>query len=420
MPPSIPTSFFPVFSSALLLGREGITTPGQAPTAFTSIPVKALSTSPKLSWLKDQNLRGSNVETYGMSLGGRYAEITTPPSLAYADTIGHPLFAMCGDYTVTGAAASPNSTLNGAVTAGATSITVASGTGFAANQWIQIDTLANAEIVQVLLVATNVITLATSTPLRFSHATAAPVTNTTAPYVHLFSGINPGSSTGNSSAQPPTYTVLHRTGLPGSGSPGFSADQYLYGHMTDLKLSAKATDWLLWDSKITALTRSNPAANYAPSFSTVTGWPAWRGSITLNAGAVYTVSDMTITMSRKPDIIFTADGVQDPYAIGAGPFSAMFSIDYDAVADESALNLALNNTQPTLVYSISNGLSGASQLSLSIAAQLAGHETADLSAQRTLWGYKTTGELLANTTNAGNSGGYSPFQATLTNSTPSY
>src|SRR5581483_110963 len=195
MPPSIPTSFFPVFSSAMLLGREGITTPGQAPPAFTSIPVKALTTSPKITWLKDQNLRGSNVETFGQAQGGRYAEITTPQSLAYADTIGHPLFAMCGDYTVTGAAASPNSTLNGGVAAGATSLTVASGTGFAASQWIQIDTLANAQ----------------------------------APYVHLFSGINPGSSTGNASAQPPTYTVLHRTGLPGAGSPGFSADQYLYG-----------------------------------------------------------------------------------------------------------------------------------------------------------------------------------------------
>ncbi|HZR50114.1 MAG TPA: hypothetical protein VFB06_11400 [Streptosporangiaceae bacterium] len=420
MPPSIPTSFFPVFSSAMLLGREGITTPGQAPTAFTSIPVKALTTSPKITWLKDQNLRGSNVETFGQAQGGRYAEITTPQSLAYADTIGHPLFAMCGDYTVTGAAASPNSTLNGGVAAGATSLTVASGTGFAASQWIQIDTLANAEIVQVLSVASNVITLATNTPTRFSHLTAAPVTNTQAPYVHLFSGINPGSSTGNASAQPPTYTVLHRTGLPGAGSPGFSADQYLYGHMTDLKLSAKATDWLLWDSKITALSRSNPAANYAPAFSTVTGWPAWRGSITLNAGAVYNVSDMTIAMSRKPDIIWTSDGQQDPYAIGAGPFSAMFTIDYDAVSDESALNYALNNTQPALVYTISNGLSGASQLSLSIAAALAAHETADLAAQRTLWGYKTTGELVSSTSDAGNSGGYSPFQATLTNAVPSY
>jgi hypothetical protein len=416
MPLSIPSLIYPVFESSLLAGRE--LTIDTAPSAFTGIPCGPLQSRQHVNWLGDENLRGSNVKTYSLVQANRWAEVTVPESPAYGDTLGHILFSMLGDYSTTGTAASPNSTLSGGVSAGATSVTLTSGTGFAANQWVQIDTGNLAEVVQVLSVATNTLTLTSATPLRFSHLTGVACTNTAANYTHTFSAINPASSTGNTSAQPPTYTFLHRNFV--ATSANHNADQYSYSRFTDLKLTVKKDNWFTWDGKFTSYLRNFPSADYPPSFTSVTAYPSWKAAISLAAGQVYNVSEASVSFQRELDVVTTADGAQDPYVIAAGPITATFTIDYDAVSDESALNYVLNNTQPTLSIVFTNGLSSPNTVSITINAQLAGHKDAPLSAMKTLWGFKTTGELVANTTNAGNSGGYSPAQAVLVNAIPSY
>lgn len=416
MPPSVPTSLYPVFESSFLAGKEAPTTPGTAATAFTGIPTGPLNINPHFTPLEDDNLRGSNTKVFDMQLASRYAEITIPESPCYADTIGIPLLSCLGDYTATGTAAAPNSTLNGAVAAGATSITVTSGTGFAANQWVQVDVGTLAEIVQIQSVASNVLTLTATTPTRFSHLTGVAITNTTGPYTHSFSLLNMASSTGSTSAQPPSYTVLHRNGI----APTFSADQYLYGHFSDLKFQAKKDGWFVWDGKVTSFTRSAPASNISPSFSAVTGLPSWRSTISLAGSQVFNVTDLTINLQRELDIVPTADGVQDPYVIGMGPLAATFDLSFDVAANETILGYLENNTRPTFSWTISNGLADTSLYSFSIASQLAGFKSAPLSVMKSFWGFKAAGSLIASTTNAGNSGGYSPLMITLINQTPTY
>ena len=416
MPLTIPSSIYPVFESSLLVGREA--TIDTAPSAFTGIPCGALSTNQKVTWLEDMNLRGSQVKVYDLEEGAEWAEITVPESPLYGDTIGHILYSALGDYTSTGTAASPNSTLNGALTVGTTTVTVTSGTGFATNQWIQIDVGSLAEIVQVLSVATNVITLQTATPTRFSHLTGVAVTNTTANYTHVFSLLNPASSTGNTSAQPPTYTWLHRNFIAGSGN--HNADQYSYTRVTDLNLTAKKDGWVSWDGKAVAYLRTYPSSDYPPSFTTIKANPSWKSVISLASTTNYTVSEIKIGLQREMDIVTTADGSQNPYVIAAGPVTASFDMAFDAQSDESQLTNMLSNTQPTLSYSISNGLSTPNTVSMTIAAQLAGYKNAPLSPVKSLWGYKVSGDLIANTTNSGNSGGYSPVQITLVNAIPSF
>ena len=416
MPLTIPSTIYPVFESSLLVGREA--TIDTAPTAFTGIPCGPLQTNQKVDWLMDQNLRNSNVKTYDMEQGPVWAEITVPESPAYGDTLGHILFSALGDYTSTGTAASPNSTLNGALTVGTTTVTVTSGTGFAANQWIQIDVGTLAEIVQVLSVSTNVITLVSTTPTRFSHLTGVAVTNTTASYTHVFSNLNPASSTGNTSSQPPTYTWLHRNFI--ATSANHNADEYSYTRVTDMSMTAKKDGWFSWDAKAVAYLRGYPSADYPPSFTTVKAQPSWKSAITLGGTQNYTVSELAVKLNREMDIVTTADGSQNPYVIAAGPLTATFNIAFDAQSDETILTAMLNNTQPTFSYVISNGLSGASTVSCTITAQLAGYKNTPLSPVKSLWGFKADGELIANTTNAGNSGGYSPVQVTLVNAIPSY
>jgi hypothetical protein len=416
LPLTIPSTIYPVFESSLLAGRElVIDTP---PSAFAGIPCGPLQTHQHVNWLGDENLRGSNVKTYSLVQSNYWAEVTVPASPAYGDTLGHMLFSMLGDYTSVGTAASPNTTLNGGVSAGATSITVTSGASFAPNMWIQIGTGTTAEIVQILTVVSNTINLTAATPLRFAHLTGVAVTNTTANYTHTFSSINPNSSTGNTSAQPPTYTFLHRNLV--ATAANHNIDQYSYSRFTDLKLTATKDGWFTWDGKFTSYLRNFPAADVTPSFTNVAAFPTWQAAISLAASQVYNVSEASFTLNRELDIVTTADGSQNPYVIAAGPLTATFNIDYDAVSDETALNYVLNNTQPTLSFVLTNGLSSPNTVSITINAQLAGHKEAPLSAMKTLWGFKTTGELVANTTNAGNSGGYSPMQAVLVNAIPSY
>jgi hypothetical protein len=416
LPLTIPSTIYPVFESGLLVGREAVI--DTAPTAFTGVPCGPLQTKQNVQWLLDQNLRNSNVKTYDMEPGPVWAEVTIPESPAYGDTLGHMLFSTLGDYTSTGTAAAPNSTLNGAVAAGATTITVTSGTGFATNQWVQVDVGSLAEIVQILSVASNVLTLTTATPTRFSHLTGVAITNTTANYTHVFSNINPASSTGNTSSQPPTYTWLHRNFIAGSGN--HNADQYSYTRMTDLTLTAKKDGWFSWDGKAVAYLRNFPSADYPPSFTTVKAQPSWKSAITLGGTQNYTVSELKVMLKREMDIVTTADGSQNPYVIAAGPLTAEFNIDFDAQSDETILAAMLANTQPTFQYVISNGLSSPNTVSCTIAAQLAGYKDTPLAPVKSLWGYKAAGELIANTSNSGNSGGYSPVQITLVNQIPAF
>lgn len=410
---------YPVFESAALFGKEAAATPGTAATAFTGIPVGPLSIAPHYTALEDDNLRGSNVKTYGLQFGDRYAEITIPESPCYGDTVGIPLLGCLGDYYSSGTASTPTWTTSGALTPGSGPIPVTSGTVATAGSYVQIESTGTVtEVVKVAATGSTATSVAVdaSTPIRFSHVTAIALTTVTGSYTHNFSLLNMNSSTGSTTAQPPTYTVLHRNGI----APSFSADQYLYGHVNALKFQGKKDGFFVWDGKVTSFVRSAPAQSYQPSFSTVPAEPTWKSVVSLAGSQVFNVTDLTVGLTRELDIVPTADGTQDPYVIGMGPLDATFSIDFDVAANENVLGYLEANTQPTFSWTISNGLTGLNAISFSIASQLSGYKQAPLSVMKTFWGFKASGSLIASTNNAGNSGGYGPLMVTLVNQTPTY
>jgi hypothetical protein len=417
VPVSPPTALYPVFESSFLAGKEGASSPGTAATAFTGIPTGPLATDPNYTALEDDNLRNSNVKVFDLQFGQRYAEITIPESPCYGDTIGIPLLGCLGDYYSSGTAGGTTWTTTAQLTAGATSIPVTTGTVATSGTYIQVDTMTDSEVVEVGSGSTSTnIVLNAATPLRFNHSSAITITLVTGPYTHNFSLLNMASSTGSTSAQPPTYTVLHRNGI----APTYSADQYVYGHFSALKFQAKKNGWFVWDGKVASYVRSAPASNITPAFSTVTGEPTWKSTVSVAGSQVLNVTDLTIDLTRDLDIVPTADGVQDPYVIGMGPLTANFNLNFDVAANETVLTYLENNTKPTFSWTISNGGTGTSEISFSIAAQLAGFKKAPLSIMKSFWGFKAAGSLIANTTNAGNSGGYSPLAVTLINQTPTY
>ena len=413
---AVPTTAQPVSTGYFLMGRElAAATAAPVLTAFKAKPLKPVN---KYTWLEDQAMWGDMVDLHDMQQGPFWAESEIPESPLYGDTFGHILFNFFGDYYVTGTAASPTTTANGAIAVGATAVTVTSGTGFTANQWIQIDTLTNSEIVQVASISTNVLTLATSTPTRFSHLTGVAVVGTTAPYVHSFATLNPASSTGLTNCQPPSHTLAHYNYLPGSG--GYYADEFLYACVSELTITGNATGWMTWSAKLTSYGQSAPAGAITAAISTVKGIPAWKSTSTEASSAVNQVASWTATWSRKMDVINTADGVQSPYFIGRGQSSSSFKLTINPAIDETQLTEMTANTQPTLAWSASNGLSGASLVSLAINSQLAGYQDVPLVAQKEFWGYSVSGKFVGSTTGAGNSGGRTLSQLVLTNAVPSF
>ena len=415
---AVPLTVYPICEQLLQIGRETTFATAPAQTAFQSVPVVGFMPDNKVTWVEDGSMWGDFVRTHDLQEGPVWAESEIKESPLYGDTFGNFLYNLLGDYTVTGTAASPNSTLNGAVAAGASSIVVASGTGFVANQWIQIDTAANAEVVQILSVATNTLTLTAATPTRFSHLTAVAVTNTAAPYTHVFSLLNPNSSTGVTTGQGPSHTIIHRTGIPGSGN--HYAWQFVYGCMSEITIMGKASGILTWSGKITTYKKAYPSFTPTPSFSAVRMIPAWKSTTTVASSQINDITEWSTTLVRQLDVIPTADGVQDPYLIGRGNLDATFKLTYDPALDESPLSNMLSNTQPTLAWSISNGLGGSSLVSFALAANQAAYKTTPMKADKTFWGWDVTGDFVGNTVNAGNSGGRSPCQITLVNAVQSY
>lgn len=412
-----PTTAQPVSTGYWQIGRESA--PNVVATAFASCKSKPIKPNNKPSWLRDESMWGDMAELHDLQQGPTWSELEIPESPLYGDTAGHLLLGLFGDYVTTGTASTPSWTTSAVLAAGATTIAVTSATSAVAGTFIQIDTGQNAEVVTVGTGSTATsIVVSANTPLRFSHLTATAVVTVIAPFTHVFSLLNPASSTGLTSCQPPSHSIVHHNYLPGSG--GFFADLFTYGVVTDFSLMGDAKGWLTYSAKISAYTQTAPAGTISAALSTIKGMPSWKSTTTIASSAIPDIAKWSLDFARKPDIIPTADGQQSPYFMGLGQMKSTFKMTYSPATDESALNEMLQSTMPTIAWATSNGLSGSNLVSLTVNTQLAGYMEAPLTAISEFWGFETSGELVASATNAGNSGGNSPCSVTLVNSVSSY
>jgi hypothetical protein len=416
-PPTVPVPVYPVADRYINVQRETVYgTP--ATTSMVTIPVAGFSPEPKVNPIEDKGLRGAMTSTYNIELGGQWNEVAIPESPLFGDTIGHVLFNLFGDYTATGTAGTPTWTTSAALTPGEASIPVSTGAVATAGTFVQVGTTTTAEVVTVGTGSTTTsIVLAATSPLRFSHLSGITVTPVTAPFTHVFTTLNPASSIGNVGSQPPSHTFLDRNQV--IGTPGYS-DVYPYGCFSQVKLTGNTTGFLSWEGTLTAWPQTTVSAAPTAAISTVPPIPAWRGTSTIQGSAVNDISEWAVTFTRVVEPIVTVDGNFAPYVIARGPLDGSFDIKYDPALDESALNYMLNNTQPTLAWTTTNGLSGASEVSFGFAAQIGAYTDAKLVADKTLFGYDVTGMLVGNSTNVGNSGGYGVATVTLINAYPGY
>jgi hypothetical protein len=414
-----PTTPYPVAPQYFVVGREPA--PATAATVFTGVKSGVFQPQNMVNPLKDTSMYGDMAELHNMQQGPRWAKHTIPESPLYADTIGHFLYGLFGDYTAVGTASTPTWTTSASpMSAGATSITVTTGSVATSGTYVQIDTGVNAEIVTVGSGSTSTnIVLNANTPTRLGHLASVTVTTVVAPFTHTFALLNTGG-TGlyAASAQPPTYTIGHINTPAGSGS--YNADEFLYGIIDELTISAKADGWLTWSAKMTSRTQIAPSATMSGTLSQVFGDPSWRSTTSQASSLVNQVASWSGTWTRKNDTDPTADGSQDPYFFGRGSFNGAWKMTLAPAIDETQISNLISNTQPTLVWTTSNGGSGASLHSLTINSQLTGYESSNLTAQKQFWGYESAGSFVSSSTGAGNSGGTTPSQVVLVNAIPSY
>lgn len=412
-----PTAAQPVSTGYWQIGRELVT--ATVAPVFASVKSKPIKPNNKPMWLRDESMWGDMNELHDLQQGPVWAELEIPESPLYGDTFGHLAFGFFGDMTTTGTGTTPTWTTTVAPVAGGTVLTVGAGSTAVSGTFIQVDTSTNAEVVTVGTGSTGTtISINANTPLRFAHGSAVTVTTCVAPFVSTFATLNPNSSTGLTSCQPPSHSVVHHNYLPGSG--GYYADLFTYAIVTDLSIMGDAKGWLTYSAKLTSYIQTAPGSTISATLSAIKGVPAWKGTSTVGGSALSQIAKWGVDFTRKVDVIPTADGQQNPYFLGLGPITAKFKMTYDPAIDETALNEMLNNTQPTLAWSTSNGLAGANLVTLAINAELGGYTDAPISAVNQFWGYETSGELVASSTYAGNSGGNTLCQLVLTNAIPGY
>jgi hypothetical protein len=235
-------------------------------------------------------------------------------------------------------------------------------------------------------------------------------TGASAPFSHVFSTLNSGTG------QPGSLTVVDWQGTPtnqGRQYPGVCvAELTLKGNpeSTLLEWSAKGSGWLSAISAAAPVSAPTAAAPLA----------AWRTKIGIGGPAsggtlISTAREWEVTISREIRVQHTAQNTQQPYIIQRGKLSAAGSITFTKPSDEAPFNYMNSNTQPQVQILISNGGAGAALLSAQIDMQVCAFNSAKINRGEEAVGYDDGFVAIANTTNAGASGGYSPIKITLQN-----
>lgn len=427
-----PVTFGVVAEREIYLVKE--TVPGTVPATAPGVPVPVTSWKPsnKPMWLPDESFQGSMGDMYGVYQGPLIAGFDVGGHVVGDHGLAEALYNLLGDYTVSGTTAAPASTTSAPAAAGALALTVASGgASFTAGMWVWIEdagTPAANEVVKIGAgsTSTNVVLDAT-TPLRFAHLTATPFTNTTAPYTHVFALLNGSVGAANGPAQGPTHCWTDRQGIAANG-----AEQYAYSCFSEVTLTGNAEKLFDWSGKAVCASRVTAGsavgmANVSsvvpyPSWRTVTGWggPASGGTL------IKTVAEHSISLSRAVKAYNTEQGSQQPYVIARGKQSNAGKVTISPAIDDSALTAMLANTQPQLQFVTSNGLGGASLVSVQVDILLAALETADITDGSELFGFDVsfkaphTAGSSGGITTTGASGGKGAVKITIINAVPSY
>ena len=396
-------------SSRQYIGWAVETTQGTAISAPTvTVPVEKFDPFDQPTWIDDKSLRGSMVELYGVVQGVKHTE-TDFSGPAYFDTFPYLLSNILGDIVYSGTyTGSGTTTLAAAAAVGATQVTTAA--SIASSTLIQIDTGTLSEVRLTTGVSgAGPYVLTFANPLVNAHAnTTTVVKPITTPYISTFSTLNSGQG------QPSSLTLFDYQGPTASTGTRAYPGQCLSELTIKGTIESSGVDY-------TAKTMGWPSASataFTSSPSTVTLQPSWETQVglagTVSGAPILTVNEYEVSIKRELEMIYTAQNSQNPYYIQRGKVTCSGRLNA-VVNNETFLTYLNSNTQPQLQLIISNGLSGASLLSMQIDVNAAAFRDSKIQRGKAAVEYTANWDGISNTTNAGTSGGFSPISIVMQN-----
>jgi len=235
-------------------------------------------------------------------------------------------------------------------------------------------------------------------------------TTVATPNSHAFSVLNSGT------AQPGSNTLVQWQGLPTTSF----ARTYAGAVISEMTFKGNVETGLITvDFKGQAYPSAITGSAQTFTATAVLPIAAWRSQIGLGGTAVgapnKTIKEWSVTITRETSVEWTAQNSQSPYIIQRGEITCTGSLTFSKPSDETALLYLLNNTQPQLQILATNGGVGAALTSLQIDIQLAAFDASKIDFSDPAIGYSSSFTAIANTTNAGASGGASPVKVTIQN-----
>ena len=172
-------------------------------------------------------------------------------------------------------------------------------------------------------------------------------TGASAPYTHTISLKN--SQTAAADDQPISYTLTDFYSAAVRAYPGCQYSDFSLKFNADgmLEYDAKATGWL-------SATASTPTA----SFSTILPTTTWVGTVTIASTQVSTAMTGSIDMKRSVTPVYGISNTQNPFNVFLGPLEVTGKFTF-IMEDNTELTRYLTNTQPAIVLLWTTGSSSA-------------------------------------------------------------
>jgi hypothetical protein len=381
------------------IAKETTHAAGALPTAVTPtayIPISNITPFDNIKYLEDKNWRGSMVEDYGIVQGNIYSEFDFGGDV-FADTIGWPVAGVLGDVTTTGAsdpythAIAIKNNSNGQTTSYTiTDYDAVNARQFAGVQFHEVDFKFTADGLLTYAAKGTGFQSAVSATITTATGAAGTVTYTAANNFYVGQVV---SITGNS------LSGLNLT--------------------SQTIVTASATQFTVTNA-VTGTGTGGTATVVTPttSYTTVPPQAVWTGVSKIAGTTVAIIEDGNCNITRPVTPIFTVDGNQAPYQLFQGPVAVTGSLTLVLEDDTQLLNY-LNNSQPSLQINFTTGTAataGYRQIQLNMTK--CAFTVAKVDRGSDYVQLKVDYKAVANTTDVGSTGGYSPIKVTLQNALP--
>lgn len=378
------------------VGKELTKGVGVAPTFF--LPIKQNDPEDLPKFLPVEVMKGSMAQIYGEVQGLINTTYQVGGPL-FADEVGWPLMGVLGDITTTA-----SRTVTDAVTTNASPNVTSATAAFTAADLGKVISTPNLPAGAFILTVTSATAIVASV-----NATASGTTQSLtigAPQTHVGSLLNSVTSQG----QPTSHTLTDFYSVT-------QARQYAGIQWDSFELKFNAEGLLEWTAKATGLVPSLPVAKPVQSFTLVSATPTWQGIAQIGGAVMAKTMDGTITVTRKMELVPGMNGTQRYSAVFLGECDVKFKFSA-FIDDDTELLRMLNNTQPSMDFNWAAG-SGASATQLRLHMTQAAYTKAKINRGKSFIAIDAEGSMVANTTDIGASGGYSPIAVSLGNNVAS-